>query len=128
MTDAKKLILVLIAGFLSLSLLSWLPSPDAKDIVRFLLNTVLCWFLWKGVNWIRWVLGALAAVACLVAIVSVLRTPMQVEAIVVLAAMLLFYGFAAFALLSGKWVASHCRAETPNNPLQPTAREDARSG
>jgi hypothetical protein len=128
MSNARRLIIALIVGFLVLSLASWLPTPEAKDVVRFLLNALLCWFLWRGARWARWVLGVLAAVAFIVAGISVLRMPFQIEATVILTAMGLFYGFAAFVLLSGKWIRSHFGGGTPNNLLQPIAREDARSG
>ena len=128
MSNAQKLVIAIIAGFLVLSLASWLPGPETKDVVRFLLIVLLCWFLWRGAGWARWVLGVLAAIALIVAGISILRTPFQIETIVILAAMLLFYGFAAFVLLSGKWVRPHFERGAPNKPLQPIARENARSG
>jgi len=128
MSTARKIILALIAGFLVLSLLSWLPWPDAKDVVRSFLNALLCWFLWRGAGWARWLMGVLAVIGFIVAGISAVRMSLQIEEAVIVTAMALFYGFAAYVLLSGMWVRSHFGSEVPNNPLQPIARKDAHSG
>jgi hypothetical protein len=109
-SNERKVVLLLIGGFLVVSLMSWFPGPDATDIVRFLVNCTLCWFLWKGANWARWVAGVLAILACGLGAIVLLRTPMQMEAMVPLVAMTLFYGFAAHVLLSLQWVRSHFMA------------------
>lgn len=128
MSNERKVVLLLIGGFLATSLMSWFPGPDVKDVGRFLLSCTLCWFLWKGANWARWIMGVLAALACILGAVALLRTSARMEAAVPLIAMTVFYCFAAYVLLSLQWVRSHFRMETPSEPLQPISREDARSG
>ena len=120
MSDERKLVLLLIGGFLAISLMSWFPGPDIKDVGRFLLNCALCWFLWKGANWARWIMGVLAVLACVLGVVALLRTSMQMGVLISLVAMTFFYGFAAYVLLSLQWVRLHFRSETPNKPLQPS--------
>lgn len=128
MSDDKKAILFLIGGLLAISLVTSLIEPDAKDFVRVAIECVLCWYLWKGANWARWIVGVLAAGACVMLTVFIARTSLQVEAAIVLAVLALFYGLAGYVLLSRKWVATHFRRELSNRPVQPIAREDARSG
>jgi hypothetical protein len=124
-SNAQKVILVLIGGLLAISSISWFVGPDAKDFVRFLLECVLCWYLWKGANWARWVVSVLAAVACVMLAVSALRAPVQGAAAAVVIAIALFNGFAAYVLLSRKWVAAHFRTEPSSEAVQRIAREDA---
>lgn len=107
MSNEKKVVLLLIGGFLAASLMSWFPGPEIKDVIRFLLNCVLCWFVWKGANWARWVVGVLALLACVVGAVAIWRIPVGIEALVPLVAMVLFYGFAAYVLLSLRWIRPH---------------------
>ncbi len=50
---------------------------------------------------------------------------MQTEAIGILSAMIIFYGFAAYVLLSRKWIGTLFPATTPDKLLQPIERDDA---
>lgn len=122
-SNDKKVILLLIGGLPAVSLVTSLLEPDARDLVRGPLECALCWYLWKGANWARWIAGVLAAGACVMLTVSVLHSSMQVEAVVVLVVLALFYGLAGYVLLSRKWVATHFRTEPPNKPYMDSPRK-----
>jgi hypothetical protein len=103
MINNPKVLLALIVGFLLFSLLSWLPAPDAVDVIRFAISCVLCWFLYQQANWARVVMGVLSLLGALVGALFLVKAPAQIELLAVLAAMVIFYGFAAYVLLSQRF-------------------------
>lgn len=107
MTREKKAVLVIIAGFIALSVYSWFPVPEAKDIVRLLLNCVLCWFLYKGVNWSRWIMAVLSLLASGVAAIAVINLSNLTVASLGLVVMLVFYSVSAYILISQKFIKKH---------------------
>jgi hypothetical protein len=107
MTNEKKVVLIIVIGFISLSIFSWLPTPETKDLVRLAINCILCWFLYKGASWSRWVMAALSLLACLVTTVALIKLPNQAETMLGLTVMLFFYSTAAFILVSGKFIKNH---------------------
>lgn len=123
--NANKLVLVLIAGLLALSLASSFIEPVVADFFRFPIECVMCWYLWKGANWARWLTGILAALACILLTVPVLQASLHIEAAALLVVLALFHGFAAYVLLTRKWVAAHFTSRSVNGPVQQIACEHA---
>ncbi len=107
MSRDKKIIIGIIFGFIWFSIMSWFPSPEAKDIVRTIFGVVLCIFLYKGYNWSRWVMGVLSALAAIVAALSILAATGSFQTVVIFGLMLCFYCYAAVYLLNPKALRSH---------------------
>ncbi|MCE9942542.1 hypothetical protein [Aeromonas rivipollensis] len=107
MTNEKKVVLNIITGFIALSIFSWLPTPEAKDLIRFAINCILCWFLYKGANWSRWVMAVLASLASVVTAVALIKLPGQITTTLGLVVIFFFYSSAAVILLSQKFIKNH---------------------
>ena len=111
MSSQKTVILIIIIGFISLSIYSWLPEPETKDLTRLAINCTLCWFLYKGANWSRWVMAVLSVLASVITAVALLKLPVQtveqVTAMIGFSIMFFFYSAAAFVLISQKFIKDH---------------------
>ena len=111
MTNEKKVVLIIITGFIALSIFSWLPTPETKDLIRLAINCILCWFLYKGANWSRWVMAVLASLASVVTAVALMKLPGQITTMLGLVVVFFFYSFAAVILLSQKFIKNHFAPE-----------------
>ena len=111
MNNEKKVILILIFGFITLSILSWFPAPETKDLIRLLINCTLCWFLYKGANWSRWVMVISSSLASFLAVAALIKLPIhtttQVTTMFGLTIVLFFYSVSAFILISQKFIKNH---------------------
>ena len=114
-SSAKKIVLSIIAAILVLSVLSWFPSPEPKDIVRLCINGVLCWFLFKGKNWARWVFVVLLALGGAIAALAISSGHNGAGKSVVLLVMSVTYLASAGLLTFSKSVTSYFSATTQNN-------------
>lgn len=106
----KHIVISVIAVVLVFSVLSWLPSPDAKDIGRFFVNCVLCWFLFKGKNWARWILVVLLAVGGSMVALAIAAGQTSIEKAIVLYVMSFSYLVSAGLLALSKSVARYFSA------------------
>jgi hypothetical protein len=100
MNKQKVIVVAIICGFIGFSALSMIGSVGTQEVVRFALNCVLCFFLYKGLNWARVTMGVLALLAAGVAIFYVVQRGMSAPLLLI--PMGAFYGAAAGALLFGK--------------------------
>ena len=95
-------VLTIIAGILLLSVVSWYSDPEMKDIVRFAITCVLCWFLYKGKNWARWVFGILFGLAGLFSLYAFFALPLESNVKTVIGAMSVFYTVSPIILFTPK--------------------------
>jgi hypothetical protein len=114
-SSAKKIVLSIIAAILVLSVLSWFPSPEPKDIGRFCINGVFCWFLFKGKNWARWVFVVLLALGGAIAALAISSGHNGAEKSIVLLVMSVTYLASAGLLTFSKSVARYFSASTQIN-------------
>ena len=110
--SAKSIVVSIIAVILVLSIFSWFPSPETKDIVRFFLNCVLCWFLFKGKNWARWIMVILLTLAGTMVFFVMVTSPQDMEKAIVLYVVSFSYLVSAALLVFSKAVAGYF--ETPS--------------
>ena len=104
---AKHIVVSIIAAILVLSVLSWFPSPEPKDIGRFFVNCVLCWFLFKGKNWARWVLIVSLALGGTMGAIAIASGQFGIEKFIVLYVMSFAYLASAGLLAFSKTVTSY---------------------
>ena len=104
---ASTTVIVLIAGFMLISLVSLVFTFEASGFARFFLSAVLCWFLYLGEDWARKLLGFLSLVGALYG--AAILSDMQAEfpGVVAVAVLTLFYAVAGALLLSGRIVGPH---------------------
>ncbi len=114
-SSGKKSVISIIVAILVLSALSWFPSPDSKDIGRFFLNGVLCWFLFKGKNWARWIFVVLLVAAGVVGIFGIISGQNKIDKSIVLLAMSTTYLASAGLLVFSKSIASYFSASSKVN-------------
>ena len=107
MNTPKKVVISVIVGFVWFSVVSWFPDPDARDFVRTFFGCVLCWFLYRRANWARWTIGVLSLLAVLASIPLLLSGNVSIARAILVLVVVIFYGYAAFVLLSGKYVAPY---------------------
>lgn len=105
--SAKKIILSIIAATLVLSVLSWFPTPEPKDIGRLCINGILCWFLFKGKNWARWIFVVLLALGGVIGVFGITAGPSGIEKSIVLLVMSVTYLASAGLLVFSKSIASY---------------------
>ena len=113
----KSIVVSIIATILVVSVLTWFPSPEPKDIGRLLVNFLLCWFLFKGKNWARWTLIVLLALGgTMIAFVLATGQP-GIEKAVVLYVISFTYLVSAGLLAFSRGIASHfsASANLPNS-------------
>ncbi|MFY9259038.1 MAG: hypothetical protein WAO71_00865 [Gallionella sp.] len=109
-SSAKKIVLSIITAILVLSVLSWFPSPEPKDIGRLCINGALCWFLFKGKNWARWIFVVLLALGGAIAVFAITTGPSGTEKSIILLVMSVTYLASAGLLVFSKSVASYFSA------------------
>jgi hypothetical protein len=109
-SSAKKIVLSIIAATLVLSVLSWFPSPEPKDIGRLCINGIFCWFLFKGKTWARWIFVVLLALGGAIGVFAIASSHSGTEKSIVLLAMSVTYLASAGLLVFSKNVASYFSA------------------
>ena len=104
-TDRPGRIPVLIAtvGLFSLSVLGMLASPDTPAIIGMLVSGVLAIAVYHRHNWARWVVLVLIVLSILYVAYFILKTPMPLEFIYVLAAFALIYVLCVALLFVPSW-------------------------
>ncbi|MDR1994011.1 hypothetical protein [Azonexus sp.] len=110
--SAKSIIVSIVTIVLGFSVLSWFPTPEAKDIGRFVVNCVLCWFLFKGKNWARWVLAVFLTLGGTMGIFFVVAAPQYIEKNIFIYAISFFYLASAALLVFSRTVASYFSGST----------------
>ncbi|MEJ7137426.1 hypothetical protein [Amphibiibacter pelophylacis] len=114
-TAARKIIFSIIVVFLVLSVLSWFPSPQPKDLGRLCINGVLCWFLFKGRSWARWCTVVFLVLAVMFSASMMIAGQVGSEKMIVLAVVSVVYLTMAGLLVFSKTVADYF------SPLSPTS-------
>lgn len=114
-SSGKKIVLSIIIAILVLSVLSWFPSPESKDIGRLCINGVLCWFLFKGKNWARWIFVVLLLLAGVIGIFGIISIQNGIEKSIALLVMTTIYLASAGLLVFSKSVASYFSASSKIN-------------
>ncbi|WP_417704395.1 hypothetical protein [Pseudomonas sp.] len=111
MNNQKIVVLTIIFGFVSLSIYSWFPTPETKDLIRLTINCILCWFLYRGANWSRWVMAVPSLLASVTTATMLLKIPAQtaeqITTMIGLTVMFIFYSTAAFVLINQKFIKTH---------------------
>jgi hypothetical protein len=107
MSRDKITITVLILGFISLSLYSWHPEVEIKDVVRSSILVALCVFLFLGHSWSRWVVGILSAMGAVASLLLLGSIQASFNQLTPLTLVGLFYVFAAYILLNPNKLKSH---------------------
>ncbi|THF67078.1 hypothetical protein E6C76_01435 [Pseudothauera nasutitermitis] len=110
--SAKSIVVSIIAVIIVFSVLSWLPSPEPKDIGRLFVNCFLCWFLFKGKNWARWTLAVLLAAGGTMIVFVMATGQPGIEKSITLYLMSFAYLVSAGLLSFSRIVASHFAAPT----------------
>lgn len=109
--NVRKILVVVIAITLVISVLAWFISPSLEATLRLCLTGGLCWFLYQRKNWARWVMGVLFAIAAIYAWYIILMIPLHVGKVVVLVVMAGFYSVAAIWLLFSKPLVGYFKSE-----------------
>jgi hypothetical protein len=112
---AKKILVSIIVSILAFSILSWFPNPDSKDIVRFAVNCIFCWYLYKGKNWARWILVFLLGLAGSYGVLMSLNGNISLEKGVLLYAMSFTYIVSAILLIFSKVVSRYFSGHPSEN-------------
>ncbi len=105
MNAAKITVLLIILGILVVSGIALFASRESPDLIRFLLNGMLAWYLFKGRSWARWTTGVLSALSGIFGLIAAgessgpITTPLLIMGLV--------YMVASLLLLSGILVKQH---------------------
>ncbi|MEM7612593.1 MAG: hypothetical protein AAF270_12990 [Pseudomonadota bacterium] len=106
----KNIVILISVLVIALSVLSWLPAPEAKDLIRTSMNVVLVLFLYRGANWARWVVGILCGLASVTGIYLLTATGNDSSQMILLWIMTGIYAGISVILLSGAFVGPHFKA------------------
>jgi hypothetical protein len=108
--SAKSIVVSIIAVILVLSVFSWFPTPEPKDIGRLFVSCVLCWFLFKGKNWARWALIVLLAIGGTMLVSAIATGQAGIEKTIILYVMSFAYLASASLLAFSRIVAGYFSA------------------
>jgi hypothetical protein len=105
MNSDKWIVMLIILGTLVISGIALFASREMPDLIRFLLNSVLSWHLYKGRSWARWTTGVLSALAGIFGLLAAGESSGAITDPLLI--MGLFYVIASLLLLSGIFVSKH---------------------
>lgn len=71
-SSGRTLVIIVISVILVISIFSWFPSPELKDITRFLITCLMCWFIYQKKNWARFTMAILLLIAGLMGLIALI--------------------------------------------------------
>jgi hypothetical protein len=93
------------------SIMSWDGTPTTKDLIRLMLNTLLCYLLIAGRNWARWTLVVLLVLGTINAVKYIALGQLSLGSSVVLYTMATTYLTSAMTLGLSSEMKQYFRAQ-----------------